>query len=178
MNFYSFQWCHNYRDHLRKSKHRHFRLRKWPIGAIYTTLLGWSIINSAICHREDSPTFFNFEAKPLLVKQLLQFCNAQLNLPREVSNKGIAQLEWSCSVVPQWSFDTVMIDWLNPSLGHFPRWQRNQRQCKMHTIRSRTHYFCSYCGVYLHCKFCFEIFHTYSDLKSGIDCLRCFKYNM
>ncbi len=157
----------NFRDHLWKSQYLHFWSKRWPLGAVYTTLLGWSIINSFVCHKENMPKFTNAQAKPLLLQQLLQFCNAQINLPRELHPDPIVQLECSTTIVPQRSFITVMKNRLNLSLGHFPRWHPQQRQCKMHKIRRTTHFFCSYCGVFLHCKFCFELFHTAENVETA-----------
>ncbi len=158
----------HFRDHLRKSQHRHFRSKWWPLSAVYCLLLDWSIINSTICYREANPKFENRNAKPQLAAELRQFCNAQLLLPREICDKSddvIAHIR--STVIPKRNFRDVLTARLNREFGHFPRWHPANRKCVMHKRKLRTNYFCSYCGVCLHCKYCFEVFHSVANFAEA-----------
>ncbi len=160
--------CDVNRDHLRKSQHRHFRSKRWPLSAVYCLLLDWSIINATICYKQTNPKFQNRNAKPQLAAELRQFCNAQSKMPHEVEeNSDDLLLEMRSTVVPKRNIDHVLQNRLNSTLRHFPRWHPVNRRCVMHKRKKRTNFFCSYCGVFLHCKLCFEVFHSVQNLNEG-----------
>ncbi len=103
------------RDHLRKSRWRHFKSRRWTFTAVYFVILDWSIINSFIIHKSDNPESVNWKTKTILLRQLLRHC-----LPCDFATTNTA-----CSN----SKLDIQISRLDLRLGHFIRWSKRRGSC-------------------------------------------------
>ncbi len=62
-----------FRDARRKSRSRHFKTKRWPLGAMYFFLLDSSINNAFVIYRDGgNATFANYEAKSTLVDEIIR----------------------------------------------------------------------------------------------------------
>ncbi len=191
-----------FRDQRRKSRHRHFKTRRWPLGAIYFFLLDASVANAVVLFKDAGhPDFANADAKPTLVSQLLQHLPTLAGLPatslesilaedgRQHFSFGpsatqpqpssddlscgpslrVQQLQRCLDPVvkrPRAEADSLRLD---VSLGHHPRQLPFRGPCVLHSsTRKYSYFWCTVCGIALHCSVCFEAYHTLTDID-GID---------
>ncbi len=90
------------------------------------------------------------------------------------TNAFVSDMLLRCDVgtIPQNSENSVRYriaqNRLDASLSHMPRYHNRRRPCPLHSSRKLTHYRCSYCGVALHTRLCFEVFHSVQHID-GLD---------
>ncbi len=68
---------HLSRDARRKSRHKHFKTCRWPLGAIYLFLLDSSISNAfVLCRDANRPNLQNAQCKQMMVDEILSLLQA------------------------------------------------------------------------------------------------------
>ncbi len=136
--------------------------RNWVFGAIYTALLDWSIVNSTILMVECNPAFSNAVSKCELLSDLLEIINSLSCICNEP--QSVEPMLDHCCKVPNCTIKMPVLDVnlrCDFSVGHFPRRSNKHKICVLHSNRfCRSYFYCSICKVFLHCKNCFELFHT------------------
>ncbi len=120
-------------DHLRKSRWRHFKSRRWTFTAVYFVLLDWSVINSFIVHKSEHLETINWNAKNILLHQLLKHCISCDTIPATVS----------CSIVPQGDLQRNRLDL---RLGHFVRWSKRRGSCANLLCATKSKWITTYCS--------------------------------
>ncbi len=159
---------HLIRDKLRKSRHKQFRSKRWPLGGVYFLLLDWSIINGHIIHKTYHHGFQHRDSKSVLCAQLFNYCqklrNQDLVQPDVYLHSAPAHKN---NYIPSRSLAQLEKGRLDLALGHFPKLSNKRRRCALREqccSSTRTTFFCSWCGVFLHCDICFMTYHTVEQL--------------
>ena len=151
----------HFRDHLRKSKHRHFKSRKWPIGAVFFFLMEVAVVNMYICMKEVLPKLQNCNVKEELCNQVQEFCRAQNN-PRLIGPALERETYDSHVSYRSGELERRRRDICVP---HLLKKRAREQRCRMHGAdrkRHRTVYYCTACNVGLHpdCHFAFHTANT------------------
>ncbi len=155
----------------RKSRHCHFRSKDYTLGAIWTFLLDVSVVNAFICYRDcHEVCFANADAKAALASQLQEYCNKSV-LPTVPANSELFHLlaKLSAAPPPQLQAEELLSVRLDVSKDHCIFYSPTRGRCVMHQERRRSHYYCSCCGVFLHSRNCFYLFHHAHDLTAIIE---------
>ncbi len=122
--------------------------RRWQIGAVFSHLFDWSIVNSVIIYQTYHPSFCNVDAKQLLLNQLTAAIINNSPFP----SSSVGRIGQNC----------LRSDW---ALGHWPKRGTARRLCVAHFgdnqahCKHKTFCFCSACKVHLH-PYCFERYHS------------------
>ncbi len=143
---------------------QHHRGHDWCRTLIFT-LFQWSTQNSQIIFQETHPTFLNKDIKSVLFAQLVQLVTSAEQWPVEPT-VGFDEKNFRAALLakpPKRTKDQVEKERLRRDIPHYPHCltgAAHRRQCRVHPFRRLTHSFCTWCGVFLCSKNCFQIFHT------------------
>ncbi len=182
-----------FRDQRRKSRHRHFKTRWWPLGAIYFFLFDASIANAVVLFKDSNhPDFTNAAAKPTLIDEMLRLFPA-LEAQRSISLDDVKadedayfnvqlppipviggpllgsqaeQLQSCLAPFIKWTYEEALTLRLDASLRHAPHFIKFRGRCPLHSCNKYSYYWCKVCGIPLHFGRCFEVFHGIENLDS------------
>ena len=147
------------------------QMDKWTLSAAYCSLLEYSLVNTYIIFKEVFPKFQNADTKNTLLHQILSTCSSSTTLHLPL---GPADSAPTADCFPHREWEQIEKGRLQSSHSHTPILMATKKQCELHKRcgaisrrwQCRTKWACSWCGVYLHPKFCFLTFHSQADLDS------------